>query len=52
MCLVEVDGRKGYPASCTTPIEAGMKIRTQTEALHNCGATLWSSISPIIRSTA
>jgi len=33
MCLVEIEGRKGYPASCTTPVEAGMKIRTQTEAL-------------------
>ncbi len=33
MCLVEVEGRKGYPASCTTPVEAGMKIRTQTKAL-------------------
>jgi len=33
MCLVEIDGRKGYPASCTTPVEAGMKIRTQTPAL-------------------
>jgi len=33
MCLVEVEGRKGYPASCTTPVEAGMKIRTQTDAL-------------------
>jgi len=33
MCLVEIEGRKGYAASCTTPIEAGMKIRTQTEAL-------------------
>ena len=33
LCLVEIEGRKGYPASCTTPIEAGMKIRTQTEAL-------------------
>jgi len=33
MCLVEVEGRKGYPASCTTPVEAGMKIRTQTNAL-------------------
>ncbi|HSD69495.1 MAG TPA: 2Fe-2S iron-sulfur cluster-binding protein, partial [Woeseiaceae bacterium] len=21
LCLVEIDGRKGYPASCTTPIE-------------------------------
>ena len=33
MCLVEVEGRKGYPASCTTPVEAGMRIRTQTAAL-------------------
>ncbi len=33
MCLVEIEGRKGYPASCTTPVEAGMKIRTQTAAL-------------------
>jgi formate dehydrogenase major subunit len=33
MCLVEIEGRKGYPASCTTPVEAGMKIRTQTESL-------------------
>ncbi|MDH3531638.1 MAG: formate dehydrogenase subunit alpha [Gammaproteobacteria bacterium] len=33
MCLVEIEGRKGYPASCTTPVEAGMKIRTQTDSL-------------------
>jgi formate dehydrogenase major subunit len=33
MCLVEVEGHNGYPASCTTPVEAGMQIRTQTEAL-------------------
>ena len=33
LCLVEIDGRKGYPASCTTPVEPGMKIRTQTPAL-------------------
>jgi formate dehydrogenase major subunit len=30
LCVVEVEGRKGYPASCTTPVEEGMKIRTQT----------------------
>ena len=35
LCLVEVEGRKGYPASCTTPVEPGMKIRTQTDALAN-----------------
>ena len=33
MCLVEIDGRKGYPASCTTPVEEGMVVRTQTDKL-------------------
>ncbi|WP_211443966.1 formate dehydrogenase subunit alpha [Collimonas humicola] len=33
LCLVEIDGRKGYPASCTTPCEPGMKVRTQTPKL-------------------
>ncbi|MCC6474692.1 MAG: formate dehydrogenase subunit alpha [Burkholderiales bacterium] len=33
LCLVEVEGRKGYPASCTTPAEAGMKVRTRSAAL-------------------
>ena len=33
LCLVEIDGRKGYPASCTTPAEAGMKVRTQSPRL-------------------
>jgi formate dehydrogenase major subunit len=33
LCLVEIEGRKGYPASCTTPAEAGMKVRTQTPRL-------------------
>ncbi|MEX2496011.1 MAG: formate dehydrogenase subunit alpha, partial [Woeseia sp.] len=33
LCLVEIEGRKGYPASCTTPVEEGMKVRTQTDAL-------------------
>jgi formate dehydrogenase major subunit len=33
LCLVEIDGRKGYPASCTTTVADGMKIRTQSEKL-------------------
>jgi len=33
VCLVEIEGRKGFPASCTTEVAAGMKVRTQTEAL-------------------
>ncbi len=35
LCLVEIEGRKGYPASCTTPVEAGMKVRTQSDRLQS-----------------
>jgi formate dehydrogenase major subunit len=30
LCLVEVEGRRGTPASCTTLAEPGMKVRTQS----------------------
>jgi formate dehydrogenase major subunit len=33
LCLIEIDGRRGTPASCTTPVEAGMVVRTQTPQL-------------------
>src|SRR5262245_43094874 len=33
LCLVEIEGRRGTPASCTTPVEPGMKVRTQTAKL-------------------
>lgn len=33
MCVVEIEGRKGYPASCTTPVEAGMVVTTQNQKL-------------------
>ncbi len=33
LCLVEIEGRKGYPASCTTTVMPGMKIKTQSEKL-------------------
>src|ERR1700724_3961382 len=33
LCLVEIEGRKGYPASCTTTVAAGMKISTQSPKL-------------------
>ena len=33
LCLIEIDGRKGYPASCTTPVENGMVVRTQSPRL-------------------
>ncbi len=30
LCVVEVDGIRGFPTSCTTPVEEGMVIRTDT----------------------
>ena len=33
LCLVEIEGRRDFPASCTTPVAAGMKVRTQSEKL-------------------
>jgi formate dehydrogenase major subunit len=33
LCLVEIEGRRGFPASCTTPAEQGMKVHTQTPKL-------------------
>jgi formate dehydrogenase major subunit len=33
LCLVQIDGMKGYPASCTTPVAHGMKVTTQNPKL-------------------
>jgi formate dehydrogenase major subunit len=33
LCLVEVEGRRGFPASCTTEVAPDMKVRTDSQAL-------------------
>src|SRR5690606_14334268 len=33
LCLVEIEGRRGFPASCTPPAENGMVVRTETPRL-------------------
>tara|TARA_R110002020_G_scaffold48855_12_gene139607 strand:+ start:10779 stop:13670 length:2892 start_codon:yes stop_codon:yes gene_type:complete len=33
LCLVEIEGRNGTPASCTTPVSEGMVVHTQTGRL-------------------
>jgi len=33
LCLVQIDGMKGYPASCTTPVVQDMKVTTQNAKL-------------------
>lgn len=33
LCLVEIEGRNGTPASCTTPVAPGLKVKTQNAKL-------------------
>ena len=35
MCVVEVEGMRGYPAACTTPVTEGMEIKTNSKAIHS-----------------
>jgi len=33
LCIVEIEGIRGLPAACTTPVAAGMTVRTDSELL-------------------
>jgi len=33
VCLVEIAGKRGFPASCTTPVEEGMVVNTHSPKL-------------------
>ncbi len=33
LCVVQIEGGRGYPASCTTPVSEGMKVCTQNDKL-------------------
>ncbi len=33
LCLVQIEGMRGYPASCTTEVREGMKVTTQNNKL-------------------
>ena len=33
LCLVEIEGRRGFPASCTTFVSDGIKVRTESARL-------------------
>ena len=35
LCLVEIEGRRGYPASCTTPVAEGIEVKTETPKLED-----------------
>lgn len=33
MCLVEIEGKKGFHSSCTEPVSEGLKVTTQNDAI-------------------
>ncbi len=33
LCIVQIEGRRGYPASCTTPAEEGLVVHTENSAI-------------------
>lgn len=33
LCAVQIEGKRGLPASCTTPVEQGMQVTTQNNKL-------------------
>ena len=34
MCVVEVEGGRGYPASCTLPVQDGMVLKNESPAVY------------------
>ena len=40
LCLVEIDGQRGTPASCTTPAQNGMHVHTGTERVQKLRRTV------------
>ncbi|WP_051308945.1 sulfide/dihydroorotate dehydrogenase-like FAD/NAD-binding protein [Desulfogranum japonicum] len=49
MCVVEIEGVRGFPTSCTTPVTPGMQVTTQSEqlsTLRNCTLELMFSGHP------
>ncbi len=34
LCICEVEGQRGFPASCTTPVRDGMSVKTDSEAIN------------------
>jgi formate dehydrogenase alpha subunit len=40
LCVVEIEGMRGYPTSCTTAVADGMVVTTASDTLHNLRSTV------------
>lgn len=46
LCIVDIDGMRGYPIACHTKVSEGMVVRTKTEKLQNLRKNLvWLILS-------
>ena len=44
MCIVEIEGMRGFPTSCTTPVTEGMIVRTKSPALQELRRNIFELI--------
>lgn len=35
ICIVQIEGRRGFPASCTTPVEEGLVVTTENKRIND-----------------
>ncbi|MBI5604786.1 MAG: formate dehydrogenase subunit alpha [Deltaproteobacteria bacterium] len=40
LCIVQIEGMRGLPASCTTPVQDGMVVHTETEEIRRVRRTI------------
>ena len=40
LCIVEIEGMRGLPTSCTTPVQEGMVVHTETEEIQRVRRTI------------
>ena len=40
MCVVSVEGGRGFPAACTLPVQDGMKIRSESHEVNELRRTV------------
>lgn len=40
LCVVEIEGMRGYPTSCTTVVSEGMVVTTDNETIHDLRSTV------------
>ncbi len=40
LCIVEIDGLQGLPTSCTTPVQEGVVVHTETEEIRRVRRTI------------